>query len=61
MVPMFRRLIKSAFFLFLAPVVLSLILFAVLNPECRQDEEPVSGELKILYTTDVGGAIDPCG
>jgi hypothetical protein len=61
MVPMFWRLMKSTFFLFLLPVVISLALFAFLNPGCQKDERIVSGELKILYSTDVGGAIDPCG
>jgi hypothetical protein len=58
---MFRRLMKSAFFLFLFPVVLSMVLFAVLDPGCRKDKRAFSGGLKILYSTDVGGAIDPCG
>jgi hypothetical protein len=58
---MFRRLTKSAFFLFLLPVVISFFLFAVLNPGFREGGRTVSGELKILYSADVGGAIDPCG
>lgn len=58
---MFRRVVKTALFLFLFPVILFLVLFAVLDSGCRKEERAVSGGLKILYSTDVGGAIDPCG
>lgn len=61
MLPMFWRLIKSTRCRFIFPVIVSLALFAVLGSGCRKDGGTVSGEIKILYSTDVGGAIDPCG
>ncbi len=47
--------------LFLVPIFAALALFFILNPGCERSREAVSGELTILYTSDVGGAIDPCG
>jgi len=58
---MIRKLMKSRFFLFLFPIFTALALFFVLNLNCHPDRDPVSGKLTILYTSDVGGAIDPCG
>lgn len=61
MVTMIRRLKKSARFILPLPALISLVLFAIVGTGCREDASTVSGELKILYSTDVGGAIDPCG
>jgi len=47
--------------LFLAPIFAALALFLILNPACERSREAVSGRLTILYTSDVGGTIDPCG
>ncbi len=47
--------------LFLAPVILSLLLFAMLNFSCSKTAPPASGEITLLYTSDVGGRLDPCG
>lgn len=49
------------FLLFMAPVLAAVALFIVLDFSNLQSREAVSGEMKLLYTSDVGGAIDPCG
>lgn len=45
----------------MAPVLAAVALFIVLDFSNLQSREAVSGEMKLLYTSDVGGAIDPCG
>jgi hypothetical protein len=56
-----KRLKIPPILLFLLPILLSAGLFAVLNLNCQAPGEKASGSLKLLYTSEVGGRLDPCG
>jgi hypothetical protein len=47
--------------LFLLPIMVAIGLFAFLNPSCRAPGGETAGSLKLLYTSEVGGKLDPCG
>jgi hypothetical protein len=53
--------IPSSIFLFLAPILAAVGLFVLLNFSCQGPGEKASGSLKLLYTSEVGGRLDPCG
>jgi hypothetical protein len=57
----FLHVTSSPLFLFLIPVLAAGVLFIIFDLSCLQSRRNVSGEVKLLYTSDVGGAIDPCG
>ncbi|UCF88179.1 MAG: hypothetical protein JSV70_07100, partial [bacterium] len=58
---MLKRIKIPPGILFLAPVGAAIALLAFLNISCQSNEGGTSGSLKILYTSEVGGRIDPCG
>ena len=58
---MIKRLEKSNILLFLLPILLSVGLFTFLNISCQSTTEDASGSVKLLYTSEVGGKLDPCG
>jgi hypothetical protein len=58
---MLKRLKNSNLTLFLLPILFSLGLFTLLNLSCQSRSEDVSGSVKLLYTSEVGGKLDPCG
>jgi hypothetical protein len=58
---MLKRLKISPILLFLLPILFSVGLFALLNFSCQAPIEKASGSLKLLYTSEVGGRLDPCG
>ena len=55
------QLQKTQLALFLAPVMLSVLIFMVLNISCQSTKAPPAGEVTLFYTSDVGGRLDPCG
>jgi len=57
---MLKRLKTSHIFLFLLPILAAVGLFAFLNLKFQTGEN-VSVSLKLLYTSEVGGKLDPCG
>lgn len=57
----FTDKIKSPIYLFLLPILFSLGLFTLLNINFQAPGEKASGSLKLLYTSEVGGKLDPCG
>jgi len=61
MAAMLRRLSRSALLLSLLFAAVSLGMFLILRHDHGKAGRTVTGEIKVLYTTDVGGAIDPCG
>jgi hypothetical protein len=63
MVVMIAKRVRIPFplLLFLLPIVTAFCLYAGLNLSCRQSAGTESRALKLLYTSDVGGALDPCG
>ena len=52
---------KTQLILFLTPVLLSLLIFIILNISCQNPKAPPSGEVTLFFTSDVGGRLDPCG
>jgi hypothetical protein len=58
---MTRLFIKYQSILPLLPVILALVLFPVLTLDCSAGRGPGMVEITVLYTSDAGGAIDPCG
>ncbi len=58
---MLKRIPFTSLALFLTPILLAAGIFALINPGCRSQEGPASGFLKLLYTSEVGGRLDPCG
>jgi len=56
-----KRLKIPSIFLFLAPILAAVGLFALLNFSCQASGEKASGSVKLLYTSEVGGKLDPCG
>ena len=58
---MLKRLKIPSLFLFLLPILFSLGLFALINFSYQSQDEKASGSLKLLYTSEVGGKLDPCG
>ena len=60
MIPM-SPLRKTQLLWFLAPCMLSLLLFMVLNISCQSAKAPPSGEITFFFTADTGGRLDPCG
>jgi len=47
--------------LFLTPIIAAIALFSFLNLSCQSRDDDASGTLKLLYTSEVGGRLDPCG
>ena len=58
---MLKNMHRSPVFLFLLPVIAAAGLFTFLNLNCQLWDRDASGSLKILYTSDTGGKLDPCG
>jgi hypothetical protein len=58
---MLKRLKTPSIMLFLAPIIVSIGLFAFINFSCQASGENASGSVKLLYTSEVGGKLDPCG
>ena len=58
---MLKQLKIPPIILFLAPILAAIGLFAFLNFSGQTRNENVSGSLKLLYTSEVGGRLDPCG
>jgi len=58
---MLKQLNISPIILFVAPILAAVGLFAFLNFSGQTRNEDVSGSLKLLYTSEVGGRLDPCG
>jgi hypothetical protein len=55
------QLRKTQLLWFLAPCLLSILLFIVLNISCQSAKAPSSGEVTLFFTSDTGGRLDPCG
>jgi len=47
--------------LFLMPIVVAIAIFSFLNFSCQSRSEDAAGTFKLLYTSEVGGRLDPCG
>ena len=58
---MLKKLKIPPIVLFLLPILLSLGLFALFNFSCQTQKENASGTFRLLYTSEVGGKLDPCG
>jgi len=58
---MMKQLKIPPVILFLAPIIAAVGLFSLLNFSCQPRDSKVSGTLKLLYTSEVGGRLDPCG
>ena len=58
---MLKKLKIPPIILFLAPILAAVGLFVLINFSCQSPAEKASGSLKILYTSEVGGRLDPCG
>ena len=58
---MLKQLKIPPVILFLAPIVAAVALFSFFNLSCQSRTEDASGSVKILYTSEVGGRLDPCG
>ena len=58
---MLKQLKIPPILLFLLPILVSVGLFTFLNLSCQAPVEKASGSLKLLYTSEVGGRLDPCG
>ncbi len=58
---MLKQLKISPIILFLAPILAAVAIFSLLNLSCQSQDEKASGSLKLLYTSEVGGKLDPCG
>ena len=56
-----KQLKITPIILFLFPILFSLGLFTVLIPGCQTGDQETSGSIKLLYTSEVGGRLDPCG
>ena len=56
-----RRFRPTHLLLFLAPVLAAVALFFLLDPGCKRPHGDAEGRIALLYTSDIGGAIDPCG
>jgi hypothetical protein len=57
----FKDKIPSSLLLFLLPILFSIGLFTLINLSCQSQDEKAAGSLKLLYTSEVGGKLDPCG
>ena len=58
---MLKQLNIPPIILFVAPILAAVGLFTFLNFSGQTRNEDVSGSLKLLYTSEVGGRLDPCG
>ena len=58
---MLKKLKIPPVVLFLLPIVFSLVLFSLLNFSCQTQKDNASGTFRLLYTSEVGGKLDPCG
>ncbi len=58
---MLKQLNIPPIILFVAPILAAVGLFAFLNFSGQTRNDDVSGSLKLLYTSEVGGRLDPCG
>ena len=58
---MLKKITSTSLFLFILPIIVALGLFAFLNFSGQASKEDASGSLKLLYTSEVGGKLDPCG
>ncbi len=58
---MLKQLKIPPIILFVAPILAAIGLFAFLNFSGQAPSEDVSGSVKLLYTSEVGGRLDPCG
>lgn len=52
---------KKAIILYVAPLAAALMLLSVFGYGCRSTETAGQGAIKLLYTSEVGGHLDPCG
>jgi len=57
----FRLFSSSPLLLFFLPILAAVAIFAFLNLSCQSQDEKAAGSLKLLYTSEVGGKLDPCG
>jgi len=58
---MLKKANISPVVLFLLPIFFSLGLFSLLNLSCQKQPGSGSGTFRLLYTSEVGGKLDPCG
>jgi len=58
---MLKQLKIPPVILFLAPIVAAVALFSFFNLSCQPRTEDAPGSVKLLYTSEVGGRLDPCG
>jgi len=58
---MLKQLKIPPVILFLAPIVAAVALFSFFNLNSQSTTEDASGSVKLLYTSEVGGKLDPCG
>ena len=56
-----KKITPTSVLLFILPIIVAISLFAFLNLSCQSSSEDASGSLKLLYTSEVGGSLDPCG
>ncbi len=58
---MLKQLNIPPVILFLAPIVAAVAFFSFFNLSFQSKTEDASGSVKLLYTSEVGGRLDPCG
>jgi len=58
---MLKRLKNVPLLIFLLPILAAVAIFSLLNLNSLSHDEKVAGSLKLLFTSEVGGKLDPCG
>lgn len=51
----------ATLFLFFLPIMVVIGPLVLLNTGCQPNPGSIAGSVKLLYTSEVGGRLDPCG